>query len=77
MTIENNNGYFFIDQIIQCASFALWKIDTSMGTTVIIDGSAEFTSPAGIVETVTAIEGHPVIYMRYIRILTIRKLFSL
>ena len=47
-----------------------------MGSVIDINGTAEITAPACVMETAAVIEGHPVIDMGHVGILTVRQLLA-
>ena len=66
--------YARTDQIVKLRRFLLRHVDTPMGAVAFIPVPAESRLPCSIMETDTAVEGHPVFHRSLIGILTIRLL---
>lgn len=54
--------YFLVEKFC----FINRQIDAAVATGILVDGSAEFTSPACVMETDAAVEWHPIIYVTFI-----------
>lgn len=54
--------YFLVEKFC----FINRQIDAAVAAGILVDGSAEFTSPACVMETDAAVEWHPIIYVTFI-----------
>ena len=51
--------YFLVEKFC----FINRQIDAAVAAGILVDGSAEFTSPACVMETDAAVEWHPIVYV--------------
>ena len=54
--------YFLVEKFC----FINRQIDAAVAAGILVDGSAEFTSPACVMETDAAVEWHPIVYVTFI-----------
>ena len=59
--------YFLVEKFC----FINRQIDATVAAGILVDGSAEFTSPACVMETDAAVEWHPIVYVTFIFIGTV------
>ena len=63
-----------VNHIVEGLCLGRRQVNTAMASAVLVNGSAEFTSPAGIMESDASVKRHPVIHVTLIFVCAVRLL---